>query len=60
LIKLDKIASLPYIPRTTSKANIPMIQLDRKNVVFFSIENETMILLSIYPYQKDITKSKFY
>ncbi len=37
-----------------------MIHLDRKNVVFFSFENETMIALSIYPYKKDITKSKCY
>ena len=57
---MDQIASMPNIPRTTSKANIHMIQLDRKNVVFFSIENQNIILLSIYPYKKDITKSKFY
>lgn len=39
---------------------IQIIKLDKKNVLFFTIENNSMILLSIYPYKKDIAKSKYY
>lgn len=58
--KLERIATMPYEPRFTSQPNIQMIKLDRKNVLFFTIENNDMVLLSIYPYKKDITKSKYY
>ena len=58
--KLEQIAAMPYEPRFTSQPNIQMIKLDRKNVLFFTIENNNMVLLSIYPYKKDITKSKYY
>ena len=58
--KLDRIAEMPYNPRFTSRSNVQMIKLDRKNVLFFAIENNDMILLSIYPYKKDISKSKYY
>ena len=58
--KLERIARLPYEPRFTSLPNVQMIKLDRKNVLFFTIENNHMVLLSIYPYKKDIKKSKYY
>lgn len=58
--KLERIAEMPYEPRFTSRPNVQMINLDRKNVLFFAIENNNMILLSIYPYKKDISKSKYY
>jgi plasmid stabilization system protein ParE len=58
--KLERIATMPYEPRVTSQPNIQMIKLDRKNVLFFTIENNNMVLLSIYPYKKDISKSKYY
>jgi hypothetical protein len=58
--KLERIAAMPYEPGFTSHPNIQMIKLDRKNVLFFTIENNDMVLLSIYPYKKDITKSKYY
>ena len=58
--KLERIATMPYEPRVTSKPDIQMIKLDRKNVLFFTIENNHMVLLSIYPYKKDITKSTYY
>lgn len=58
--KLERIASIPYDPRFTSKPNVQLIRLDRKNVLFFTIENNDMVLLSIYPYKKDLTKSKYY
>lgn len=60
MARLDRIAAMPYVPRHTSQTGIHMIKLDRKNVVFFTIENNNMILLSIYPYKKDISKSKYY
>ena len=58
--KLERIAAIPYEPRFTSQPNIQMIKLDKKNVLFFTVESNTMVLLSIYPYNKDITKSKYY
>ena len=58
--KLERIAKMPYEPRFTSQSNIQLIRLDRKNVLFFTVENNHMILLSIYPYKKYITKSKYY
>lgn len=58
--KLERIAQMPYEPRHTSQPNIQMIKLDKKNVLFFTIEKNHMILLSIYPFKKDITKSKYY
>jgi hypothetical protein len=51
---------MPYEPKFTSQPAIQMIKLDKKNVLFFTIENNYMILLSIYPYKRDITKSKYY
>jgi hypothetical protein len=58
--RLERIATMPYVPAFTSQPAIQMIKLDRKNVLFFTIENDFMILLSIYPYKKDITRSKYY
>jgi plasmid stabilization system protein ParE len=58
--KLERLASMPYKPRFTSQPNIQMIKLDKKNVLFFTIEDNYMLLLSIYPYKKDITRSKYY
>ena len=58
--KLERIAAMPYAPRFTSQPNIQLINLDRKNVLFFTIENNDLVLLSIYPYKKDITKSQYY
>lgn len=51
---------MPYEPRFTFQPNIQLIKLDRKNALFFTIENNNLVLLSIYPYKKDITKSKYY
>jgi hypothetical protein len=58
--KLERIATMPYQPRFTSQSGVQMIKLDKKNVLFFTIENNDLVLLSIYPYKKDITKSKYY
>ncbi len=58
--KLERIAKMSYEPRFTSRPGVQMIKLDRKNVLFFSIENNDLILLSIYPFNKDISKSKYY
>lgn len=58
--KLERIARMPFEPRFTTQPNVQMIKLDRKNVLFFSIENNYLVLLSIYPYKKDITKSKYF
>ena len=58
--RLERIATMPYVPRFTSKPNVQMIKLDKKNVLFFTIDNNYMVLLSIYPYKEDIEKSKYY
>ena len=50
--KLEKLTSVPYVPGFTSKPNIQIVKWDRKNVLFFSVEIDIMILLSIYPYNK--------
>lgn len=59
--KLEQIARALHEPRFTSQPNIQMIRLDKKNVLFFTIEDDNyLVLLSICPYKKDITKSKYY
>src|SRR5690606_35882176 len=58
--RLERIAHALYVPRFTSRPNIQMIGLDKKNVLFFTIEENYLVLLSIYPYKRDITKSKYY
>lgn len=58
--RLDKLLSMPSIARFTNQENIQIYQLDKKNVVFFIVENEFIILLSIYPYKKDITTNRYF
>ena len=58
--KIERIAEMPYVPRYTLQPNVQMIKLDRKNILFYKIENNQIVLLSIYPYKKDIKKSKYY
>ncbi len=58
--KLERLSAMPSVAPHTSKKSIFMYQLDRKNVFFFSIEENHLVLLSIYPYKKDITKSAYY
>lgn len=57
---LEKIVAMPSAGRATSQQSVYMYRLDRKNVIFFSIEESYLILLSIYPYKKDIARSKYY
>ncbi|KAA9040699.1 type II toxin-antitoxin system RelE/ParE family toxin [Ginsengibacter hankyongi] len=58
--RLEKLTSMPTLARPTSQQLIYMYKLDRKNVLFFSLEENYLILLSIYPYKRDITRSKYY
>lgn len=58
--RIERIGEMPYEPRFTGQYKIQMIKLDKKNVLFFTIENNQLIILSIYPYKKDITKSRYY
>lgn len=57
--KLERLCAMP-IGRRTSKDAIYIYKLDRKNALFFTLENNYLILLSIYPYKKDISKSRYY
>lgn len=45
------------IARVTTKQSGYFYRLDCKNVLFFSLEDNYLILLNIYPYKKDITRS---
>lgn len=56
---LAKLAEMP-IGRRTSRESIYVYKLDRKNALFFILEDNYLVLLSIYPYKKDISKSKYY
>lgn len=58
--ELEKLLAMPTIARATSKQVIFLYRLDRKNALFFSLEENYLIILSIYPYKKDITRSKYY
>lgn len=58
--RLEKLAAMPSAGRVTSKECVSIYKLDRKNAIFFSIEGNYLIVLSIYPYKKDITKSKYW
>lgn len=60
LKRVEKIADMPSLGRPTTKENYFMYRIDRKNVLFFTIEENYLILLSIYPYKKDISKSTYY
>jgi len=58
--RLEKLTAMPTSARPTSQQSIYIYKLDRKNVLFFSLEENYLILLSIYPYKKDISRSKYY
>ena len=58
--KLDYLILMPSSIRTTENQTIRMYNLDRHNVLFFTIEDDLIILLSIYPYKRDTTRSKYY
>ncbi|MDQ6757463.1 MAG: type II toxin-antitoxin system RelE/ParE family toxin [Bacteroidota bacterium] len=58
--RLEKLADMPSVARATSQHLISIYKLDKKNALFFTVEDNYLILLSIYPYKKDITKSKYY
>jgi plasmid stabilization system protein ParE len=58
--KLDKLLEMPSVARFTNQAGIQVYQLDRKNVVFFTVQDDQIVLLSIYPYKKDISRSKYF
>ncbi len=58
--RLEKLASMPSVAHPTSQKSVYMYKLDRKNVVFFTLEENYFVLLSIYSFKKDITKSKYY
>jgi plasmid stabilization system protein ParE len=60
IARIEKLSKMPSLARSTKKENHFMYKLDKKNVLFFSKDNNKIILLSIYPYKKDITKSKYY
>ena len=58
--RLERVASIPSLARRTSKKQTFMYKLDKKNVVFFLLEDNFLILLSFYPYKMDIKASKYY
>lgn len=58
--RLEKLVAMPTMGRSTFQQLVYVYKLDRKNALFFSLEESYLILLSIYPYKKDITKSKYY
>ncbi len=58
--RIQKLAEMPSLGKPTSKEHYFMYKLDRINVLFFTIGDNNIILLSIYPYKKDITKNKYY
>jgi plasmid stabilization system protein ParE len=58
--KLEKLALMPSLARPTSQQTVFIYKLDQKNALFFSFAGGNIILLSIYPYKKDISRSKYY
>jgi plasmid stabilization system protein ParE len=58
--KLERLASTPSIARATNAKSVYMYKIDTKKVLFFSSEENNLVLLSIYSYKKDIKKSKYY
>ena len=51
---------MPSSIRAADNTSIRMYNLDKQNVLFFTIKDDLIILLSIYPYKRDTTKSKYY
>ncbi len=58
--RLEKLSMMPSVARSTSGQSTFIYKLDRKNVIFFILEENHLVILSIYPFKKDITKSKYY
>jgi plasmid stabilization system protein ParE len=58
--KLDYLILMPSSIRTTENLTIRMYNLDKQNALFFTIKDDLIILLSIYPYKRDTTRSKYY
>lgn len=58
--RVEKLLQMPSLARATTKENFQMYKIDKKNVLFFKLESNHLILLSIYPYRKDILKSKYF
>lgn len=44
--RLEKLTAMPSVGRLTSKENVYLFRLDKKNALFFSIEENNVILLS--------------
>jgi plasmid stabilization system protein ParE len=58
--KIEKLSQMPSLGRPTTREGHYMCKLDRKNILFFEIDDNYIVLLSIYPYKKDITRSEYY
>ena len=58
--KLDYLILMPASIRTADNQQIRMYNLDKQNVLFFTINDDLIVLLSIYPYKRDTTRSKYY
>ncbi|HEY9343191.1 MAG TPA: type II toxin-antitoxin system RelE/ParE family toxin [Hanamia sp.] len=58
--KIEELVAMPTMARPTTQQSVYIQRLDRKNALFFLLDENYLILLSIYPYKKDITKSKYY
>ena len=59
-LKIERLSQMPSLGRTTPKGIYRFYKLDKKNVLFFEVKENHLIVLSIYPYLKDISKSKYY
>ncbi|MEO6453471.1 MAG: type II toxin-antitoxin system RelE/ParE family toxin [Ginsengibacter sp.] len=59
-LRLEKLANMPSSARSTSQQSFFIFKLDNKNALFFTLEENYLVLLSIYPFKKDITKSRYY
>lgn len=58
--RIENLSKMPSLACPTSKENHFMYKLDKKNVLFFLQEKNKIVILSIYPYKKDIKRSKYY
>ena len=59
-LKIERLSKMPSLGRTTPNGYYRYYKIDKKNVLFFEVKENHLILLSIYPYLKDISKSKYY
>lgn len=55
--RLERLANMPSAARTTSQQSVFIYKLDTKNALFFTVAENHLVLLSIYPLKKILQRA---